>query len=324
MQPRGDDARWMAAAAALPERARPLSRPNPGVGAILVRDGRVVGRGLTGEGGRPHAEAIALEMAGDAAIGATLYVTLEPCAHASPRGPACADIAAAAGLSRVVVGMQDPDPRTAGKGLAKLADAAVETCLLDWEPHALGLGGHECTVMRNRPHVTLKLALSLDGCIAMANGESQWITGERSRAHAHRERARADAILVGGETLRADNPRLDVRLPGLDGRSPQRWVLTRGDAPDGWHLLGAPGAISKMGDVRYLLVEGGAGAAAAFIADDLVDRLIVYRAPILIGNGKPGLADIGLAELAAAHGRWRRTDLRLLGEDTLEIFERTR
>ena len=128
--------------------------------------------------------------------------------------------------------------------------------------------------------MTLKLALSLDGCIAMADGQSQWITGAEARAHGHAMRARADAIVVGGGTLRADSPRLDVRLPGLEARSPERWVLSHGDAPDGWRRLAAPQEISAMAEVQYLLVEGGAGAAAAFLAAGLVDRLLIYRPPI--------------------------------------------
>lgn len=319
-----DDARWLAAAAALAERARPEARPNPGVGAIIVREGIVVGRGWTRRGGRPHAEAIALEAAGALARGATLYVTLEPCAHRSTRGPTCADLCAGAGLERVVIGMADPDPRTAGKGSARLRDAGMVVELLDWSPERLGLAGHCTKLTLNRPHVTLKLALSLDGCIALANGESQWITGDAARAHGHRERARADAILVGGETLRADSPRLDVRLPGLEKRSPERWVLTRGEAPEGWRKLGSVGELSDAGDIRHLLVEGGAGAAAAFLAADAVDRMLIYRAPILLGGGRPGLADIGLDKLANAHGRWARADLRTLGKDTLEILNRIR
>lgn len=319
-----DDARWLAAAASLAERARPIACPNPGVGAIIVKDCVVVGRGWTQAGGRPHAEAVALEMAGEAAKGATLYVTLEPCAHRSKRGPACADLVAEAGFTRVIVGMRDPDPRTAGTGIARLEQAGREVALLDWSADSLGLSGHAAWLAHRRPHITLKLALSLDGCIATADGASQWITGEAARAHTHRERARADAILVGGGTLRADNPALTVRLPGLEGRSPQRLVLTRGEAPEGWRALSSPEAVRKLADIRYLFVEGGAQTAAAFLAADLVDRLLIYRAPILIGGGQPGIADIGLTDLASAHGRWQRDDMRQLGADTLEIHSRTR
>ncbi len=316
--------RWLAAAAALAERARPISCPNPGVGAIIVRDGVVVGRGWTQSGGRPHAEAVALEMAGNAARGATLYVTLEPCAHRSERGPACADLVAEAGLASVVMGLRDPDERTAGAGIARLREAGVQIVEADLSPAQAGVAGHAARLALGRPHITLKLALSLDGCIATASGESQWITGAAARSHTHRERARVDAICVGGETLRADNPQLDVRLPGLEDRSPERWVLTRGSAPAGWKALASPAAVSAMGDVSYLLVEGGAGAAAAFLGADLVDRMIIYRAPVVIGGGRPGVADIGLASLASAHDRWKLEDRRQLGLDTLEIFNRTR
>lgn len=318
------DHRWLDAAARLAARGRPLSRPNPAVGAILVKDGMVVGRGWTRTGGRPHAEAVALEQAGAAARGATLYVTLEPCAHASPRGPACADLTAEAGLARVVVGCADPDPRTAGAGIARLRDGGTPTVLASSPACRQSLAGYLVRANLGRPHVTLKLALSLDGCIARADGESQWITGADARAHCHAMRAQADAILVGGGTLRADAPRLDVRLPGLAERSPERWVLSRSAAPAGWQAIASPGAIGAMSAAQYLFVEGGAGAAAAFLAADMVDQLLIYRAPILIGAGLPALGDIGLTALADAHGRWRTIDRRTLGSDTLEVYERTR
>ena len=317
------DGEWLAAAAALAERARPLSRPNPPVGALVVSDGIVVGRGWTQPTGRPHAEAIALEQAGDAARGATLYVTLEPCAHLSQRGPACADLVVTAGLARVVVGFEDPDPRTAGAGLARIAAAGIAADLVPSPEAEASLAGYLSRRRHGRPHVTLKLALSLDGCLALRNGQSRWITGGEARAHAHLERARADAILIGGGTLRADAPTLDVRLEGLEARSPERWVLTRSVAPEGWTALADPSAIAQ-GDAQYLLVEGGAVTAAAFLRVDLVDRLLIYRAPIVIGGGLPGIADIGLTDLAAAHGRWRATERRMLGSDTLEAYERVR
>jgi len=315
-----DDARWLAAAAALAARARPLSRPNPGVGAIVVSQGRVVARGWTQPGGRPHAEAVALAAAGEAARGAVLYVTLEPCAHASPRGPACADLVSASGLSRVVIGCMDPDPRTAGAGMARIREAGIAAEFLPSTACARSLSGYLAARRLGRPEVTLKLALSLDGCIALASGESQWITGAQARAHTHASRARADAILVGGGTLRADAPRLDVRLPGLEDRSPQRWVLTRGAVPPGWHALAAPEDIAGMDGVLHLFVEGGAGAASAFLAAGLVDRLLIYRAPVLLG-GRPALGDFGLSSLAGAHGKWRMTERRQLGSDTLEVYE---
>jgi len=320
-----DDAAWMAAATALAERARPLASPNPGVGCIIVRDGRVVGRGWTQPGGRPHAEAVALDQAGAAALGATLYTTLEPCAHASARGPSCAGRIAAAGIARVVVALIDPDPRTHGRGLAMLAAAEIATASgIGAERAAPGLAGFCHRITAGRPHVTLKLATSLDGAIARGGGESRWITGAEARAHTHLERARHDAILVGGGTLRADAPLLDVRLPGLERRSPRRLLLSRNAAPDGWEQVAAPAAIARLEAVDWLMIEGGAGAAAAFLAADLVDMLLLYRAPILIGGGRPAIGDIGLASLDAAHGRWRLVDARMLGKDRMERYERVR
>ena len=318
-----DDARWLAAAAALAERACPSAYPNPGVAALIVREGRVIARGWTQPGGRPHAEAVALEAAGDDARGATLYVTLEPCAHSSARGPACADLVIASGLARVVVGATDPDPRTAGAGAARIGAAGISVTLTESAASTASRAGYLTRAALGRPHITLKLALSLDGAIALASGESQWITGPQARAHGHVERSRADALLVGGGTLRADAPRLGVRLPGYDGADPARWVLTRGAAPAGWRAIAAPADVAQI-PAHNLLVEGGAGAAAAFLAADLIDRLLIYRAPIIVGGGLAGIGNIGLTALGDAHGRWRLTERRTLGSDTLEVYARTR
>jgi diaminohydroxyphosphoribosylaminopyrimidine deaminase/5-amino-6-(5-phosphoribosylamino)uracil reductase len=316
------DTDWMAAAVALSWRGRPAAAPNPNVGCLIVRQGRVVGRGWTQPGGRPHAEAMALAAAGAAARGATAYVSLEPCAHDSTRGPCCTDALIAAGVARVVMGVRDPDSRTDGQGIARLraAGVAVTENVLAADARA-AMAPWWSRRMRGRPFTTLKLATSLDGCIARADGSSRWITGERARAHAHLERAMHQAILVGRGTLEADAPRLDVRLPGLEVRSPKRLLLTRGAAPEGWTAVSSPEAAIA---VDSLLVEGGAGAAAAFVAADRVDRLLLYRAPILIGGGRSALGDIGLADLAAAHGRWRLADSRLLGSDRLDVYERVR
>ena len=173
--------------------------------------------------------------------------------------------------------------------------------------------------------MTLKLATSLDGCIALADGTSQWITGETARAHVHARRAQHDAILVGGGTWRTDAPRLDVRLPGLESRSPRRVVLTRGAAPaDGVTALPSPQAIASLAGVQYLYVEGGAQTAAAFLAADLVDELHLYRAPILIGDGLRALGPLGLAGLAEAHGRWHAQERRQLGSDEFTAYFRSR
>lgn len=282
----------------------------------------MVGHGWTQPGGRPHAEAQALGTAGDAARAATLYVTLEPCAHDSARGSSCTALVCQSGLVRVVVACVDPDPRTAHQGIATLRRAGIAVDLIGSAEAEESLAGYMMLRRRGRPHVTLKLAMSLDGCIALATGESRWITGKEARAHCHAMRAKSDAILVGGGTLRADAPRLDVRLPGLEARSPERWVLTREAPPAGWRALSSPQAITGMGDVQYLFVEGGAETAAALLAAGLVDRLLLYRAPIIIGGGRPAIGDIGLGSLAHAHGQWRLVDRRQLGSDMLDVYDR--
>jgi diaminohydroxyphosphoribosylaminopyrimidine deaminase / 5-amino-6-(5-phosphoribosylamino)uracil reductase len=311
----------MAAAIALATRGRGLTAPNPHVGCIIMRGGRVIARGWTQPGGRPHAEAMALAEAGETARGATAYVTLEPCAHYSERGPACADSLIAAGLARVVIGVLDIDPRTAGAGIAKLMAAGIDVVTADTlsimasQLHA----SHSLQQREGRAFVTLKLATSLDGCIALANGESRWITGAAARAHAHVLRAHSDAILVGRGTWEADAPALDVRLPGLGDRAPRRLVLSS-RAVAGIATVDSPLTATQLPGINDLLVEGGAETAAAFLRAGLVDRLILYRAPILIGGGKACLGDIGRGSVAAAHGQWQLSDARQLGSDRMEVY----
>ncbi len=322
-----DDTRWMAAAIALSLRGRGLSTPNPNVGCMLVKDGRVVGRGWTQAGGRPHAEAMALAQAGDAARGSTAYVTLEPCVHDSGRGPACADSLITAGVTRVVIGCTDPDPRTLGKGFARLLGAGIAVASAGDGVFAasLAMAPFLTRVVSGRAYVTLKLATSLDGCIAMADGTSRWITGEPARRHAHLLRAQSDAILVGRGTWAADKPALDVRLAGLEDRRPLRMALTlHPESRSDWEeavLVATPLAAATHPGINALLVEGGAQTAAAFLAAGLVDRLVLYRAPILIGGGRPGLADIGLGALADAHDQWQLRDARQLGSDRMEVYD---
>jgi diaminohydroxyphosphoribosylaminopyrimidine deaminase/5-amino-6-(5-phosphoribosylamino)uracil reductase len=327
-----DDDRWMGAALAVAARGRGTTSPNPAVGCVIVNNGHVVGRGWTQPGGRPHAEAEALAQAGDAVIGATAYVTLEPCAHISARGPACADLLAASGLARVVIAAPDPDPRTAGKGATRLAAAGIAlTQGVRATEAAAQNPGFFSRHTRDRPFVTLKLALSLDGCIALADGASRWITGPQARAHAHRERALADLIVVGRGTFDADDPALDVRLAGLEDRAPVPAVLSRSLAtlPDGARigprarLLRDFAEIDAMPDVLDVMVEGGATIAAALLAADRIDRLLIYRAPVLLG-GRPGVAALDLADLAATHGRWALTGTTDLGPDRMEEYRRTR
>ena len=308
----------------LAETARGQTAPNPNVGCVIVSPGgRIVGRGTTAAGGRPHAEAIALEQAGRRAKGATIYVTLEPCAHDSRRGPACSDLLLAAKPARVVVALKDPDRRTAGKGLRRLRAAAIDVALgVGREAAKRSLSGWLTRLELGRPRITLKLALSIDGKIALPSGESKWITGEDARRHVHVERARSDMILVGRGTYMADQPRLDVRLPGLEQSSPRRALLTRGEAVDEWETLRNPEDVYGLHDVNDLLVEGGSATATAFLNEDLVDRILIYRAPIIVGEGKSSFGYVGLDAIADAHGRWRLVEEQRLGVDRLEVYER--
>ncbi len=219
----------MTQALALARRGLGTTWPNPSVGCVVVSaEAEIVGRGTTAPGGRPHAEAIALEGAGTKASGSTVYVTLEPCAHQG-RGPACTDEIIAAAPARVVIALADPDPRMAGSGIRRLREAGIEVVegVRCAEATAVTLG-HILRVTQGRPAVTLKLALGSDGRVPVGKGGAPtWVTGEEARAHAHLLRARADAILVGRGTVAADNPTLTCRLPGMDCRSPVRVVLDR-------------------------------------------------------------------------------------------------
>jgi len=216
---------YMSRALELARRAEGQTRPNPAVGAVLVRDGRIVGEGFHPAAGQPHAEIFALRQAGELARGATLYVTLEPCCHTGRTGP-CSEALIAAGVSRVVVGTRDPNPRVDGGGIEQLRAAAidVESGLLEAECRRL-IAPFAKHVTTGLPLVTLKAAVTLDGNVATRSGESQWITGEESRLRAHRLRHRHDAILVGIGTVLADNPRLTTRLPEGGGKDPLRVVV---------------------------------------------------------------------------------------------------
>lgn len=220
------DARWMDVALRLARRGLGRVAPNPAVGAVIVSpDGREVGRGWTQPGGRPHAETEALARAGGAARGATLYVTLEPCSHFG-KTPPCADAVIAAGISRVVAATGDPDPRVSGRGFSMLREAGIEVVLGVGEEAARRLNaGHVARVTLGRPHVTLKIAVSRDGKLALPGRRTAYITGDASRTRVHMMRAEADAIMVGIGTVLADDPELTCRLPGMADRSPVRVIL---------------------------------------------------------------------------------------------------
>jgi diaminohydroxyphosphoribosylaminopyrimidine deaminase / 5-amino-6-(5-phosphoribosylamino)uracil reductase len=345
LRPTESDARFMALALRLGERALGRAWPNPAVGCVVVRDGRIVGRGWTQPGGRPHAEVEALRRAGQRALGATAYVGLEPCAHYG-RTPPCTMALLHAGIRRVVVATTDPDPRVDGKGLAQLRQAGVEVGegVLRTEAEALNAGFFLC-IRQGRPLVTLKVATSLDARIATRTGASRWITGEQARARGHLLRACHDAILIGSGTALADDPLLTCRLPGREGCSPVRvvmdgrarlpldsilvrtardvptWVITRRRPPAAAAALQAAGvrvmeveadgegrpqpaaalaALAAVGITR-VLVEGGAALAGALLAARLVDRLVWFQAPLLIGgDGLPAVPALGIEALDRA------------------------
>ena len=351
----------MRIALALGERNLGRTWPNPAVGCVIVRDGRVVARGWTQVGGRPHAESEALARAGEAARGATAYVTLEPCANPGHTPPCCRSLVAA-GIRRVVVGCIDPDPRVNGQGIANLRAAGVEVLLGCLEEEALrqNLGLYR-RIRDGRPMFALKLAVTLDGRIATREGRSRWITGPRARAEAHRLRAAHDAVLVGSSTALLDDPQLTCRLPGLEEASPVRIVLDRrlrlsGDSrlalsarevpvwlftapsspPERRRVLEERGVEVVAVDEPFLprvareladrgitrvLVEGGGTVAAAFLRAGFVDRLHLVRAPRILGGD--ARPAIGPLGLAEIEesGRWVRYEQLSLGEDDLCVFE---
>lgn len=272
----------------LGESVRGTTSPNPWVGCVLVAAGGATFEGATQPPGGPHAEVVALAAAGDAARGATLYVTLEPCAHHG-RTPPCVDAIVAAGVRRVVVGMIDPDPHVSGFGVERLREQGVVVDVVEDPDVAEQLAPYRTHRRTGRPWVVLKLAASLDGRTAAPDGSSKWITSEEARADAHRLRAVSDAIVVGAGTVRADDPSLTVR--DLHGSDPLRVVLGR--APEGAKVhpcLEVDGDLGEILDdlgrrgVVQALVEGGATVAGAFHGAGLVDRYVVYLAPALFGG----------------------------------------
>lgn len=248
----------MRAALALARRSLGRTWPNPAVGCVIVRDGRVIARGRTRDGGRPHAEADAIANAHEPLKGATAYVTLEPCAHHG-RTPPCADALIAAGVGRVVSALEDPDPRVKGQGHARLAAAGIKVEIGEGAAAAAEINaGFLLRVKEGRPLFHLKIASSLDGRIATGSGESRWITGEAARADGHRLRSLHDAILVGSGTVAADDPELTCRLPGLGAYSPDRIVL---DSAVGMSADSKLAATARATPVR--LFHAGAPASQA-------------------------------------------------------------
>jgi diaminohydroxyphosphoribosylaminopyrimidine deaminase/5-amino-6-(5-phosphoribosylamino)uracil reductase len=313
-----DDDVAMARAIELAAGVRTSTSPNPWVGCVIEPGGF---EGATQPPGGAHAEIEALTAAGDAAAGATLFTTLEPCSHHG-RTPPCTDAIVAAGIARVVVGIEDPDPHVAGTGIAALRAAGVEVATGVLADHIRAqLAPYLKHRTTGRPYVVLKLAATLDGRTAAADGSSQWITGPEARADAHRLRAESDAVLVGAGTIRADDPSLTVRH--VAGKDPLRVVL--GHAPPGARVhpaLEMKGPLDDILDelgrrhVVQVLVEGGATVAGEFHRAGLVDRYVVYLAPALAGgdDGRPLLAGPGAPTIADVW-RGRIVDVTRLGQD---------
>ena len=326
-----DDAAFMARALELAAQGRRTVSPNPMVGCVLVRDDQIVGEGWHERPGGPHAEIVALNEAGEQARGATAYVTLEPCDHAGRTGP-CTQALIAAGVNRVVAAIPDPHPVAAG-GAQTLRRAGMEVHVGLLEDRAARLNEvflHG--VATQRPFVIAKVATSLDGRIAAADGTSQWLTGEATRLRVHELRAEVDAVLVGSGTVLADNPRLTSRSEQADGqRQPLRVVLDRRGRITSEHLVMDGSAETLIArdnllqtmdalwdrDVRSVLVEGGATVLHAFLAAELVDRLHVHVAPLLLGDqGRPLLAGPWTTTLSDAP-RFHLDTVEQLGDDVL-------
>lgn len=348
------DTAHMAQALRLAERGLYTTQPNPRVGCVIAHGEQVVGQGWHERAGQPHAEVFALREAGEQARGATAYVTLEPCAHHG-RTPPCADALIAAGVARVVIAAEDPFPQVAGRGIEKLraAGMAVETGLLRDAARELNIGFFS-RIERQRPWVRVKLAMSLDGRTALGNGESKWITGEAARADVQRWRARSSAILTGSGTVLADNPRLTVRLDDQPFTPPLRVVLDRRlRAPVGSHVLDGQtptlllhAANAEPVDQRFehiervavmeqsgaldlhavlhllaerscseLHVEAGPTLCGALFAGGLADELLLYVAPLILGDAARPLLQLPILTDMADRWSLRCIDQRQLGQD---------
>jgi diaminohydroxyphosphoribosylaminopyrimidine deaminase / 5-amino-6-(5-phosphoribosylamino)uracil reductase len=296
----------------LAERGRGTTHPNPVVGAVVVRDGEVVGEGWHERAGGPHAEVVALEAAGERARGATLYVTMEPCTHHG-RTPPCVDRVLEAGVARVVAGSLDPHA-DAGGGLERLRTAGLEVELDDSFEARRQNEAWRTWIRLGRPFVTYKVAVTLDGRVAVPG--SRWVSGEESRRLVHELRAASDAVAVGMGTVRADAPRLTARDVGAS-RQPRRLAFGRGPLPEGSELQLRPAPLQEelaaLADkgVQSLLLEGGPTLATAFLDADLVDKLLVFVAPILGGSGPRLVGDLRVSRPLS------RFTARAVGEDVL-------
>lgn len=351
-----EDRQWMEEALALARKGLYTTHPNPRVGCVVVKDGRKVGEGWHVRAGEPHAEVHALREAGESARGATAYVTLEPCAHTG-RTPPCADALVRAGVSRVVAAMRDPFAQVDGKGFDTLSAAGISVAygLLGEQAEDLN-AGFLSRVRCGRPWIRLKLAISLDGRVAMASGESQWITCAEARHDVHRYRAQSDVLLTGIGTVLADDPRLNVR--GIEGRvrQPVRVVLDRqGRSPAGAALFRTPGEVmifrhdsrsaaeavdvptpltpagqldldfvfAELGRRGFneVLVECGGTLSSSLIRQHLYDELLIYQAPCLLGRTAQPMARLDIDRLADSK-QLRLIEAQSIGTDLRMRFRR--
>lgn len=361
--PKTTDQEYMARALQLAEQGRYTTSPNPRVGCVIVKDGRIVGEGWHQQAGGPHAEVMALTMAGKHAQGATAYVTLEPCSHHG-RTPPCAEALIKADLKRVVGAIRDPNPNVSGRGFQQLKDAGIavtESCLAD-QAEALNIGFMQ-RMRSGRPWVRAKLAMSLDGRTAMDSGESQWITGSTARRDVQTWRAQSCAVITGSNSVMLDNPSMNVRydeaelaIPFELQRQPLRVVIdSQGRMPanakllaqpgdvliagheasykmpkrreslgrlDYWHAATAQGHTDLVALVQYLgaqgcneiLIESGATLTGAFLQANLIDELIIYCAPTLLGSDARPLMQLPLINMSEQR-RWQWQDVRMVGND---------
>ncbi len=347
--------RYMDLALSLAERRKGLTHPNPTVGCVIVREGRIVGLGYHEGAGRPHAEVVALQQAGDRARGSDVYITLEPCAHHG-RTPPCTSALVSAGVGRVFVAVTDRNPAVSGRGVKALRSAGIEVITGIREEEALLMNEDFFTyISEGRPYVTLKLAQTVDGRLATLSGESRWITSAESRRYAHRLRLHATAVLVGANTVLRDDPLLTVRhIPSpknplrvvldpdltvppsakvlTDRSAPTLVVFSRRDPAREKEIRSTGAELLHMEElslkallgelhgrgVVHLLVEGGAYTATTFLREGLWDRLVIFQAPKLMGEGK-GIGDLGIRSMAEVLKLRLRREIRL-GEERISEF----
>lgn len=300
----------------LARRGHGTTWPNPMVGALLVKEGRIIGEGFHLRSGENHAEVNAIENASESVEGSTLYVNLEPCCHLNKRTPPCAQRVIKERIARVVIANLDPNPEVSGNGVKLLREAGIEVETGMLESQGEKLNEVFFTAQRKkRPFIHLKLATTLDGMIALPSGESQWITGDKAREHAHGLRALSQAILIGANTLRQDDPKLNIRLKNFKGEQPWRIVLTKsGDLPKDRKLfqdeLKDRTIVFKTDDLTIVmnelfhrkiisvLVEGGAQIASELLKAKLVDRISLYQNPSFLGSGLPALRELEIGKLS--------------------------